>query len=139
MSLYTFNLHRDAGYVSIHQGLELKYKLPYGGSNPIIRGWVEHVLTQLLGKERAYGVLGTNVTIRGEIPDKKIWLLIPLLYHVSAKPSLWFRFKNCFTLWKEPPCTRYVQSTKKKHEPLKPARPKQPCVSTLTSQTPSKR
>jgi hypothetical protein len=97
MSLYTFNLHRDAGYVSVHQGLELKYKLPYGG-NSLTRGWTSHVLTQLIGKDEAYRLLGKNTIICKDIPDKKLGVSIPLMYYVSAKPSLWTRFKNFFTL-----------------------------------------
>jgi hypothetical protein len=56
------------------------------------------VLTQLIGKDEAYRLLGKNTTAQKDIPDKKIGLLIPQMYHVTAKPSLWTRFKNFFTL-----------------------------------------
>ena len=98
MSWYTFKLHRDAGYVSVHQGLELKYKLPYGG-NRLTRGWTNHVLDVLIGKDSAYSLLAKSITAQKDIPDKKIGLLIPPMYHVSSlRPSLWQRVRNFFQL-----------------------------------------
>lgn len=97
MSQYTFNLHRGAGYVSVHQGLDLKYRLPYGVDR-LTREWTAHALTTLIGKGEAYRVLGSGATVREGIPDKRLQVLIPKEYHIAAKPSLWIRFRNFFTL-----------------------------------------